>query len=129
MSGSDVSKDVERVRSAFARAAQRAATGSARRDRRVEDILEGRYAHVHGVALGRQAGRPGGRGCGRDGLWVRGITIKTPLLAAPATVSRPPRGSTYWRMGADKAPAAIRTYSLYYSIHHNQAGIPRSTPR
>ncbi len=62
------------------------------------------------------------------GFGYEGITIKSPTLSAPATVSRPPQGSPYWRMGADKAPAAIRTYSQYYSIHHNQGWYPEIDP-
>jgi len=128
VSGSDVSKDVERVRSAFARAAQRAATGSARRDRRVEDILEGDTPTFMELPLAAKPEDLAGADAAVMGFGYEGITIKTPLLAAPATVSRPPRGSAYWRMGADKAPAAIRTYSLYYSIHHNQGWYPEIDP-
>jgi agmatinase len=116
------------IRAAFERAAARAATGSARRDRRVEDILAGDTPTFMELPLALGPDDLRGADAAVIGFGYEGITIKTPLLAAPATASRPPRGSAYWRMGADKAPAAIRLYSLYYSIHHNQGWYPEIDP-
>jgi agmatinase len=116
------------IRAAFERAAARAAIGSARRDRRVEDILKGETPTFMELPLAAGPDDLEGADAAIIGFGYEGITIKNPLLAAPATVSRPPRGSAYWRMGADKAPAAIRTYSLYYSRHHNQGWYPEIDP-
>lgn len=128
MSTSDTRSEGERIRRALARAAERAATGSARRDRRVEDILEGDTPTFMELPLATGPQDLEGVDAAVIGFGYEGITIKTPHLAAPATVSRPPPGSPYWRMGADKAPAAIRTYSLYYSVHHNQGWYPEIDP-
>lgn len=118
----------EEIRAAFERAGALAAAGSARRDRRVEDILVGDTPTFMELPLATSPDDLRGADAAIIGFGYEGITIKTPLLAAPATVSRPEKGSAYWRMGADKAPAAIRTYSLYYSIHHNQGWYPEIDP-
>jgi agmatinase len=94
----------------------------------VEDILEGDTPTFMELPLAARTEDLEGADAAVLGLGYEGITIKTPLLAAPATVSRPPKGSAYWRMGADKAPAAIRTYSLFYSRHHNQGWYPEIDP-
>jgi arginase family enzyme len=62
------------------------------------------------------------------GFGFEGITSLSPTRSAPPTVSRPPRGSIYWRMGADEAPAAIRKSSIFYSRHHNHGYFPEIDP-
>jgi len=62
------------------------------------------------------------------GFGYEGITSLSPTRSAPPTVSRPATGSVYWRMGADRAPDAIRHYSLFYSRHHNGGYFPEIDP-
>ncbi len=122
---STIGKDeMERIRNAFKRAEARAESGPARRERPMEDIFHRDIPTFMELPL---AGKPEdlkGTDAAILGFGYEGITAKSPTLSAPPTVSRPPAGSVYWRMGADQAPEAIRKYSLYYSIHHNRGYYP-----
>jgi arginase family enzyme len=53
------------------------------------------------------------------GFPFEGPTSISPSRSAPPTISRPPKGSIYWRMGADFAPDHIRKYAIFYSTKHN----------
>jgi arginase family enzyme len=116
--------EMKRIRAAFERAAERAAAGSARRERMMEDIYYGDVPTF--MELPRASRREDLKGADAVvmGFGYEGITAKSPSISAPPTVSRPKAGSVYWRMGADHAPEAIRKYSLYYSIHHNRGYYP-----
>lgn len=116
--------EMNRIRAAFERAEARAASGPARRERRMEDIFHGDVPTFMELPLAGKPEHLEGTDAAILGFGYEGITAKSPTLSAPATVSRPPTGSVYWRMGADHAPEAIRKYSLYYSIHHNRGYYP-----
>jgi arginase family enzyme len=118
------SDEMERIRSAFKRAEERAAAGPARRERRMEDIYHGDVPTFMELPLAKRPEDLNGADAAILGFGYEGITAKSPTLSAPPTVSRPPANSVYWRMGADNAPEAIRKYSLYYSIHHNRGYYP-----
>jgi arginase family enzyme len=116
--------EVKRIRSAFEKAEVRAASGPARRDRRMEDIFQGDTPTFMELPLAEKPEDLTGVDAAILGFGYEGITAKSPTLSAPPTVSRPPAQSVYWRMGADNAPEAIRKYSVYYSIHHNRGYYP-----
>ena len=117
-------EEMRRIERGFARAAELSAGGAARRERRVEDILYGDVPTFMELPLARRPEHLAGADAAIIGFGYEGITIKSPSLSAPPTVSRPPAGSVYWRMGSDLAPASIRRYSLFYSIHHNEGYYP-----
>jgi len=116
--------EMARIRSVFEEVAKLAATSAARRERKVEDILHSDVPTFMELPAARKPEQLAGADAAVLGFGYEGVTIKTPWLSAPPTVSRPKPGSVYWRMGADKAPDEIRKYSMYYSIHHNQGLYP-----
>jgi len=116
--------EMDQIKIAFERAADRAKTGLARRERVTEDIYYRDIPTFMELPLARKPTDLQGVDAVIMGFGYEGITAKSPSLSAPPTVSRPKPGSVYWRMGADNAPAAIRKYSLYYSIHHNRGYYP-----
>src|SRR5579875_2936661 len=120
--------DITRLQAALAQAAELSARHGARRERRTEDILYGDVPTFMELPLARTPSQLEGVDAAVLGIGYEGITIKTPSLSAPPTVSRPTPGSIYWRMGADHAPAAIRAYSLFYSVHHNRGLYPEIDP-
>ncbi|MEM7345262.1 MAG: agmatinase family protein [Chloroflexota bacterium] len=120
--------EMARIEAAFESAAKLAATSAARRERKVEDILHGDIPTFMELPVARKPDQLAGADAAVLGFGYEGITIKTPWLSAPPTVSRPEPGSVYWRMGADKAPDEIRKYSMYYSIHHNRGFYPEIDP-
>ena len=114
----------KQIEQAFAEAAKEAAHYSARRERRVEDLLYNDVPTFMELPLANKPADLQGIDAAIIGFGYEGITIKTPSLSAPPTTARPPEGSIYWRMGADDAPDYIRKYSIFYSIHHNQGYYP-----
>jgi arginase family enzyme len=115
---------VEQFREAFKKAELAGQGSRARRDRRVQDILHGDVPTFMELPLASKPQDLEGADAVVVGFGYEGITIMTPSLSAPPTVSRPEEGSIYWRMGADKAPDAIRRYSIFYSVHHNRGWYP-----
>ena len=116
--------EMRRIAEGFSRATQLTSDCAARRERRVEDILYGDVPTFMELPLAQKPEHLAGVDAAIIGFGYEGITIKTPSLSAPPTVSRPQPGSIYWRMGADLAPASIRKHSLFYSIHHNRGYYP-----
>ncbi|MEO0410514.1 MAG: arginase family protein [Pseudomonadota bacterium] len=114
----------EAVLKAFETAAEQAKAFTARRERRVEDLLYGDIPTFMEYPLAAKPADLEGLDAAIVGFGYEGITIKTPSLSAPPTTARPPKDSIYWRMGADDAPDYIRQYSIFYSIHHNQGYYP-----
>lgn len=112
------------IRGAFEKAALLSEGSLTRRERRTEDILRGDIPTFMELPLAIDPEDLVGADAVVVGFGYEGITIKTPSLSAPPTVSRPQPGSVYWRMGADHAPAAIRQYSVFYSMHHNRGYYP-----
>jgi len=59
------------------------------------------------------------------GLPWEGLKYLDPWTTLPETAApAPPEVGGYYRTGADKAPEAIRKYSLFYSINHNWGYFP-----
>lgn len=102
--------------------------GATRQERRREAILNGDVPTFMEVPYAVKAEHLHGVDAAIIGFGYEGITSLSPTRSAPPTVSRPARGSVYWRMGADRAPDAIRRYSLYYSHHHNGGYFPEIDP-
>ncbi len=112
------------IRAVLKKVAQDLSDDTARRERRMEDILHGDIPTFMELPLAMEPEQLIGADAVVLGFGYEGITAKSPWLSAPPTVSRPKPGSVYWRMGADHAPDEIRKYSLYYSIGHNQGWFP-----
>jgi arginase family enzyme len=58
------------------------------------------------------------------GVPWEGLKYLDPWTTLPETAAPAPPDSIYYRTGADKAPEAIRKYSLFYSINHNWGYFP-----
>jgi len=121
-------KEMDLIKIAYTRAADmakdRLAKFSQRRERDLEAIYRDDIPTFMEVPLANKITDLTGADAVILGVPYEGITIKTPTLSAPPTVSRPEPGSVYWRMGSDKAPTSIRKYSLYYSIRHKLGIFP-----
>ena len=121
-------KEMELINTAYNRAVEMAEDRLAKRCRRQERELEAIYygdvPTFMEVPLAKKSFELKGADAVILGVPYEGITIKTPTLSAPPTVSRPQPGSVYWRMGSDKAPESIRKYSLFYSVCHKLGIFP-----
>jgi arginase family enzyme len=120
----DPAMSTAEIRAVLKKVAQDLSDDTARRERRMEDILHGDIPTFMELPLAMKPEQLIGADAAVLGFGYEGITAKSPWLSAPPTVSRPKPGSVYWRMGADHAPDEIRKYSLYYSIGHNQGWFP-----
>jgi len=120
----DPAISVAEIRAVLKKVVQETSDNTARRERRMEDILYGDIPTFMELPLALEPEQLIGTDAAVLGFGYEGITAKSPWLSAPPTVSRPKPGSVYWRMGADHAPDEIRKYSLYYSIGHNQGWFP-----
>ena len=118
----------DNIQRAFQEAADSAQKGRARRERKVEDLYYGDVPTFMELPLAHQPSDLEGVDVAILGVGYEGITIKTPWLSAPPTVTRPPLDAGYWRMGSDQAPDAIRRSSLFYSAHHNRGIFPEIHP-
>jgi len=110
---------------AFTRAT--AAQGT-RHERRREAILHGDIPSFMEVDVARGVDQLKGADAVILGFPFEGPTSISPSRSAPPTVSRPPPGSIYWRMGADKSPDHIRQYAIFYSKEHNGGYHPEIDP-
>jgi arginase family enzyme len=87
-------------------------------DRRMRDILYGDVPTFmelpHAVKSGDlESADAAFLGMGYEGVKIDSPHTYLPDLAAPAGPD-----SIYYRTGADRAPEAVRRYSIHYSIHH-----------
>ena len=79
-------------------------TGSARQERTREAILHGSVPTFMELPLAREPSQLAGADAAILGFPFEGPTIVSPSRSAPPNVTRPPKGSIYWRMGADESP-------------------------
>lgn len=112
--------DMEKIQKAYDRAKELSKHQLSRVERRVEDIYYGDTPTFMEIPLARKSEQLKGAHAVILGVPYNGITIKSALVSAPPTVSRPESGSIYWRMGSDRAPEFIRKYSVFYSVHHTR---------
>lgn len=87
-------------------------------DRRMRDILYGDVPTFMELPHARKSAALKDADVAFLGVGYEGVKIDSPHtylpdLAAPAGLE-----SIYYRTGADKAPEAVRRYSIHYSIHH-----------
>lgn len=95
-----------------------------RQERQREAILHGDVPSFMEVDVAWSPDELAGADVAVLGFPFEGPTSISPSRSAPPTVSRPPHGSIYWRMGADTSPDHIRQYSIFYSHHHNRGFHP-----
>lgn len=99
-------------------------TGEARQERQREAILHGDIPTFMEVPYAKEPSDLEGADAVILGFPFEGPTSVSPSRSAPPNVTRPPKNSVYWRMGADESPDEIRKYAIYYSHHHNRGYFP-----
>ncbi len=109
----------ETIRRAWATATEKLATQRERAERQELAILHGDTPTFMEYPRAAKPEDLAGLDAAILGIPFEGITAVTPSVSAPPYYARPPKGSVYWRMGADEGLDNIRKYSLYYSIKHN----------
>lgn len=99
-------------------------TAPQRIERRLEDILYGEIPTFMELPHARKKEDLTGIDVAFVGIPWEGLKYKDTWTALPATASPAPPDSVYYRTGADKAPEAIRKYSLFYSPNHGWGLFP-----
>ena len=97
---------------------QVAETVPARVDRRMRDILYGDVPTFMELPYARTPAGLEGAGAAFLGMGYEGVKIDSPHTYLPDLAAGAGPDSIYYRTGADKAPEAVRRYSIHYSIHH-----------
>jgi arginase family enzyme len=87
-------------------------------DRRMRDILYGDVPTFMELPQARVAGDMEGVDAAFLGMGYEGVKIDSPHTFLPEQAAPAGPDSIYYRTGADKAPEAVRRYSIQYSIHH-----------
>ena len=77
-------QEMARIKTAFAKAAERASASAARRERKLEDILHGDVPTFMELPVARTRQDLAGADAAIVGFGYEGITIKTPWLSAPS---------------------------------------------
>jgi arginase family enzyme len=112
------------LRQAFENTLEAEKTGGARQERHREAILHSSVPTFMEVPLANDPQHLVGADAVILGFPFEGPTSISPSRSAPPNITRPPKGSVYWRMGADESPDEIRKYSVFYSHHHNRGFYP-----
>jgi arginase family enzyme len=89
-----------------------------RLDRRMRDILYGDVPTFMELPYARTPASMEGVDVAFLGMGYEGIKIDSPHTYLPDLAAPAEPDSIYYRTGADKAPEAVRRYSIHYSIHH-----------
>jgi agmatinase len=98
---------------------QRAANAApVRVDRRMRDILVGDVPTFMELPHARKPENLTGVDVAFLGMGYEGVKIDSPHTYLPDLAAPAGPDSIYYRTGADKAPEAVRRYSIHYSIHH-----------
>ncbi len=106
----------ERIwKDAYRRAAE---VAPVRVDRRMRDILYGDVPTFMELPYARNAADLEGADVAFLGMGYEGVKIDSPHTYLPDLAAPAEPDSIYYRTGADKAPEAVRRYSIHYSIHH-----------
>ncbi len=95
-----------------------AAAAPVRVDRRMRDILYGDVPTFLELPHARTAAELAGCDAAFLGFGYEGIKIDSPHTYMPELAAPAGPDSIYYRSGADRAPEAVRRYSIHYSIHH-----------
>jgi arginase family enzyme len=117
-------KKMTALRQALERNLEAEEMGGARQERQREAILHGSVPTFMEVPVASDASHLVGADAVILGFPFEGPTSISPSRSAPPNITRPPKDSVYWRMGADESPDEIRKYSLFYSHHHNRGYYP-----
>jgi agmatinase len=87
-------------------------------DRRMRDILSGDVPTFMELPFAGKSGDLAGVDAAFLGMGYEGVKIDSPHTFLPDLAAPAGPDSIYYRTGADKAPEAVRRYSIHYSIHH-----------
>jgi len=87
-------------------------------DRRMRDILYGDVPTFMELPHARHAADLESADVAFLGMGYEGVKIDSPHTFLPDLAAPAGPESIYYRTGADKAPEAVRRYSIHYSIHH-----------
>ncbi len=90
----------------------------ARVDRRMRDILYDDVPTFMELPHARRPEHLQGIDAAFVGVGYEGVKIDSPHTYLPERAAPAGPDSIYYRTGADKAPEAVRRYSIHYSIHH-----------
>lgn len=97
---------------------QAAKEAPVRVDRRMRDILYGDVPTFMELPHAPGAGELEGADVAFLGMGYEGVKIDSPHTYLPELATPAGPDAIYYRTGADKAPEAVRRYSIHYSIHH-----------
>jgi len=100
---------------AYRRAAE---VAPVRVDRRMRDILYGDVPTFMELPYARKAVDLEGADVAFLGMGYEGVKLDSPHTYLPGLAAPAGPDSIYYRTGADRAPEAVRRYSMHYSIHH-----------
>jgi arginase family enzyme len=87
-------------------------------DRRMRDILYGDVPTFMELPPARRPAQLAGVDVAFLGMGYEGVKIDSPHTYLPDLAAPAGPDSIYYRTGADRAPEAVRRYSIHYSIHH-----------
>ncbi len=87
-------------------------------DRRMRDILYGDVPTFMELPHARNLAESEGVDVAFLGMGYEGVKIDSPHTYLPEQAAPAGPDGIYYRTGADKAPEAVRRYSIHYSIHH-----------
>jgi len=87
-------------------------------DRHMRDILYGDVPTFMELPHARRPVDLEGTGAAFLGVGFEGVKIDSPHTYLPDLAAPAGPDSIYYRTGADRAPEAVRRYSIQYSIHH-----------
>lgn len=116
--------DAKKVRKAFQAGASKAAAARGRPERHLAPILRDDIPTFMEAPLALTTAELEGAGVAVLGIPYEGVKLLDPMTYAPALAAPAPEGSIYYRSGADQGPAAIRRYSVFYSLRHGRGFIP-----
>ncbi len=84
----------------------------------MRDILYGDVPTFMELPHARKGEDLAGAGVAFLGMGYEGVKIDSPHTYLPDAAAPAGPDSIYYRTGADRAPEAVRRYSIHYSIHH-----------
>jgi agmatinase len=112
------------IKEVFERGYKRTNAEPWRSEKRLERILWGDVPSFLEVPIAKKTEELQGADAVVLGIPFEGIKCKSPSLLTPALATPAGPDSVYYRTGADKAPDAVRKYSIHYSIEHSGLYFP-----
>lgn len=108
--------------------ARAAETTAARVDRRMRAILRDDIPTFMELPHVKKPANLAGVDVAFMGMPYEGVKIDSPYTYLPDSAAPAGPDSIYYRTGADQAPAAIRRYSIFYSMAHGHGLFPEIAP-